>query len=323
MTEQLAVAAAEARDLTRQHFGRAIGLYAPLYISNYCENNCVYCGFNCRAPIPREKLSLEEIEAECSALKKAGIQSVLLLTGESRACAPVSYLKDAVLAAKKYFPNVSLEIYPLETNEYRELYLAGADGVTLYQETYDKKRYLELHLSGKKRDYEYRYEAPGRVAAAGFRHISLGALLGLADWRRDVPALFSHLAGLWKEYPGVEFSLSFPRLRKIAGDPGGYFEVNDLDMLRIVTAARLRFPRAGLNLSTRESAAFRNRILEFGVTRISAGSSTGVGGYVARQDSAAGQFAVNDRRSVREIKDWLRDKGFDPVMTEWRSIPND
>lgn len=261
---------------------------------------------------------------ECRALADRGIQNVLILTGESRTHTPISYIKEAVIMAKEYFSNISLEVYPLALDEYRELYLAGADGVAIYQETYDRDIYRQLHLSGRKTDYEYRYQAPERVADAGLRHLSLGVLLGLADWSKDVQALFQHLRKLEKEYPGIEYSLSFPRLRKVPGDQNNYREITDLDMLKIVSAARLLFPRVGINLSTRESAAFRDFLLEFGVTRMSAGSSTLVGGYdQTAEGSSDFQFAVSDNRTVVEVKAALSGRGYDPVVTDWRSIANE
>jgi len=316
--EELAI---KARDLTRQQFGRTIALYAPLYISNYCENQCVYCGFQAEAKIRRQKLSPEEIEAECLAIKKKGIQNILLLTGESRSQSPVGYIKEAITIAKNYFPSIALEIYPLTTEEYHELYLAGADGVTLYQETYNSEIYDKLHLAGRKKDFQWRYAAPERMAQAGMRHISLGVLLGLADWQEDVYALFNHLEFLWNKYPGVEYSLSFPRLQKIDTDTFKYSLVADRDMLKIISMARLLFPRVGINLSTRESVAFRDMIIEYGITRMSAGSLTTVGGYV-KENERSGQFAVNDHRSLDQVKKMLLDKGYDPVITDWRRIGN-
>jgi 2-iminoacetate synthase len=314
--EEMAEAALE---LTRQNFGRTIGLYAPLYLSNYCDNHCVYCGFHSKMKIERRKLSANEIEKECRAIKDTGIQNILLLTGESKVHSPVNYIKEAVAIAQKYFPNIALEIYPLETAEYCELYLAGADGVTLYQETYDEEVYRKLHLSGKKRDYQYRLNAPERMAEAGIRHISMGVLLGLTDWRKDIAALFDHLDRLWKKYPGVEYSLSFPRLQKLTGEQFDCVEVTDSDMLEIIASARLRFPRAGINLSTRERPEFRDNIMEYGVTRMSAGSLTTVGGYAEKKNDP-GQFTVNDNRSLNEIKKMLVEKGYDPVITDWRKI---
>ncbi len=314
-----------AQALTRRHFGRACAIYAPLYLSNYCENGCVYCGFHAgQTAVERRKLSNGEIEEECRALAASGIRDVLLLTGESRRVSPPAYLEESVSIAARYFTHVALEVYPLEQEEYRRLYLAGVDGVTMFQETYDRARYEELHPAGPKRDYRYRFEAPERMARAGIRHISMGALLGLADWREDATALFRHVRFLEKRFPAVEYTLSFPRLRPVAGDCGRYFEVSDRDMVKIICAGRLLFPRAGINLSTREAGEFRDRIIELGVTKMSAGSLTTVGGYGrARKAVDEGQFQVRDERSVAEITAMLARKGFDPVLTDWRHITNE
>ncbi len=312
-----------ARELTRRQFGRTISLYAPLYISNYCQNECVYCGFHASSEIiPRSKLSLEDVDRECAALAATGIRSCLILTGESRFHSPPQYIRDACIIASRYFPYVAIEVYPLDEHEYRELYLAGVDGVTVYQETYNRARYDELHLAGPKKVYDYRIEAPDRIARSGMRHISMGVLLGLTDWRQDIIALFEHVRHLERKYPGVEFGLAFPRLRRVADDEHHYLEVSDKEMLKIMCTARLFFPRAGISISTREMPAFRDRIIEFGVTKMSAGSSTRVGGYVERSDYDDGQFQVFDPRSFDEVKAMLVAKGFDPVVTDWRNIVN-
>lgn len=313
-----------SREVTRRYFGYAISLYAPLYISNYCENDCAYCGFQAHARIARKKLDSEDIRSECRTLYEKGIRSILILTGESRKHSPVSYIREAVVTARAFFPNIALEVYPLETEEYHDLFVAGVDGVTLYQETYNRERYAEVHPAGRKRDYDYRRNAPERMAKAGIRHISLGVLLGLSDWREDVPSLFEHLRWLEARYPGVEYSLSFPRLQKIAHDDHQYFTVSDADMLKLICTARLLFPRVGINLSTRERAAFRDYVFEFGVTRMSAGSSTKVGGYAHREsDEGDTQFHVNDTRSLDEVRTMLAGRGFDPVITDWRNITNE
>lgn len=313
-----------AVDMTRRYFGRTISLYAPLYISNYCQNECVYCGFHAsHVDMPRSKLTLEQIDRECAALASTGIRSCLILTGESRLHSPPAYIREAVIIAGRYFPYVALEVYPLEEEEYRDLYLAGVDGVTLYQETYDRQRYDELHLAGPKKNYDYRIDAPDRIARAGIRQISMGALLGLTDWHEDVMRLFEHVRSLEKKYPGVEFGLAFPRLRRVADDEHNYFEVSDREMVKIIAAARLVFPRAGISISTRETPAFRDRIIGLGITKMSAGSSTRVGGYVEMSsDYEDGQFQVFDPRSFDEIKAMLIEKGFDPVVTDWRNIVN-
>jgi len=213
----------------------------------------------------------------------------------------------------------------METEEYRELYRAGVDGVTMFQETYDRKRYEELHLAGPKKDYDYRVNAPERMAAGGIRHIGMGALLGLAEWRIEVSRLFRHVRYLERKYPGVEYTLSFPRIRPVARDDRRYFPVSDLDMVKIVSVGRLLFPRAGINISTRESAEFRDRIVEIGITKMSAGSVTSVGGYAEHgpEERLDGQFEVHDCRSVAEIKAMLKKAGLDPVVTDWRNIVNE
>lgn len=269
------------------------------------------------------------------ALAATGIRSCLILTGESRHHSPPDYIAEAVRIAGRYFPHLGLEVYPLETEEYRDVYRAGADAVTLFQETYDRTRYDELHIKGPKKNYTYRLQAPERIAQAGFRQLSMGVLLGLSDWRRDVPDLFRHMRYLEKKYPGVEYALSFPRLRPIEGDERRYSSVSDKDMVKIICVGRLLFPRAGINISTRESPGFRDRILDLGVTRISAGSRTTVGGYAAgdsvrdqsseagEENASKGQFEVHDSRSLAEIKSILMAKGYDPVVTDWRNIVNE
>ena len=232
-----------ARGINIRNFGKAVSLYAPLYISNYCRNECVYCGFRVHSRTERRRLNFDEIDMECKALSATGIQSCLILTGESRHQSPPEYIRQAVLTARRYFANVGLEVYPLETHEYHDLYIAGADGVTLFQETYDRARYAELHPGGPKKNFEYRFHAPERIAEAGFRHISMGVLLGLSDWQKDVSELFRHVRHMEKKHPGVEYTLSFPRLRAVADDNTQYFAVTDKDMVKIISAARLLFPR--------------------------------------------------------------------------------
>lgn len=311
--------AQEALRITRQYFGRTISLYAPLYLANYCENQCLYCGFSARQHIKREKLTPEQIDAECAALAATGIQNILLLTGESHIHTPVSYLLAGVEIAKKHFPSISIEVQPLDTEDYRALADAGVDGMAVYQETYDQELYAQLHPAGRKRNFQYRFETPARAAQGGIRHISLGALLGLGEWRPDVEALFGHISALEKDYPGVDFSLSFPRMQPIEGAIQPLL-VSDADMVRIICVARILFPRVGINLSTRESARFRDHVFPLGVTRMSAGSATTVGGYVESLLGNDAQFSVNDDRSLAEVKSMLHSKEYDPVLTDWRRI---
>ena len=309
--------ACEAQRLTRQHFGRTVSLYAPLYLANHCENKCLYCGFSAHLRIQREKLTPQQIDAECASIAANGIQSILLLTGESHRHTPLGFLLEAVEIAKKHFPSISIEVQPMETQEYRTLAEAGVNGLAVYQETYDPALYARLHPAGRKRNYQYRYETPARAAEAGIRHISLGVLLGLGDWRPDVEALFAHLETLEKEYPGVDFSLSFPRMQVVEGAIQPQL-VSDADMVRILCAARVLFPRVGINLSTRESAPFRDAVFPLGVTRMSAGSSTFVGGYAESTQGHDPQFSISDERSVAEVRAMLIAKQYDPVFTDWR-----
>jgi 2-iminoacetate synthase len=313
--------AGKARQTTIQYFGRAVSLYAPLYLANYCDNYCIYCGFQHNLPVKRKKLTVDRMRAEMERVSAMGIQSILLLTGESRRMTPVEYLEESVIAAKDYFPGISLEVYPLEEEEYRRLFHAGTDGVTIYQETYNKERYRFLHPKGKKADYDYRYGTPERIARAGIRTISMGVLLGLSDVAGDIHALFTHLAWMEKHFPGVEYSVSFPRLIPLKPSPGDYVKVTDVTLIKLICLARILFPRVGINLSTRERAAIRDNALEIGVTRISAASKTTVGGY-ATCETKDPQFEVIDNRSVEEITTMLERKGFDPVFTDWRRIEN-
>ncbi len=320
LTERLAQGASR---LTRQYFGRAISLYAPLYISNYCSCFCTYCGFNNHQSIPRLKLTLEQIEQEMQRIAQSGIENILILTGESYDMTPLSYLKDTIAISKKYFSSTALEIHPLQEEEYRQLYLAGADSVTIYQETYDRARYAEVHLAGKKKDYDFRYQAPERIARAGFRQLSLGILLGLSDLAQDLYALFSHLHWMEQHFPGVEYSLSFPRLRQIKGKSLAFCHVDDITFIKAICLARIAFPRIGLNLSTRESPRLRDHAIEFGITRISAGSNTSVGGYsLSDPERQSPQFDVSDERSVAEMIQTLKMRRFDPILTDWRRIDN-
>ncbi len=314
--------AQHAQTTTRQYFGRAMSIYAPLYLANYCDNYCLYCGFQHDRPVARKKLDGPEMRAEMEKIAAMGIRNILLLTGESRTKTPVSYIKEAVLQASQYFPSISLEIYPLEEAEYRELFLAGVDGVTVYQETYDKERYKFLHPKGKKADYDYRYATPERIARSGIRAISLGVLLGLSETAADIFNLFNHLQWLEKNYPGVEYSLSFPRIIPITPSPLDYVQVSDLMLIKLICLARILFPRVGINLSTREQGTFRDHAVMLGVTKISAASKTNVGGY-SSGDAKDPQFEVMDSRSVVEITDMLKQKGLDPVFTDWRHITNE
>ncbi len=314
--------AQNAAHLTRQYFGRAMGLYMPLYLSNFCASHCIYCGFHSHHKIKRMKLSADEMNIEMQAISKTGVRNILLLTGESPQATPLAYLIDAITCAKKYFQGILLEIYPMTEDDYRALYEAGADGVTIYQETYDRARYAEVHLAGQKRDYDFRRSAPARIARSGMRQISLGALLGLGPLAEDLSALYTHLRELEIEFPGVEYSLSFPRLRTIKAQEFAASHVDDTTFVKILCLTRTLFPRVGINLSTRETTALRNRLIEFCITKISIGSKTSVGGYLEDDTVRDPQFDVADDRSAADMLQYLKEHNFDPVFTDWRRIEN-
>lgn len=311
--------ARKAQRLTHQHFGRVIFLYAPLYLANYCVNRCAYCGFNAENSIRRKKLTPEEVEEEARSISAQGIRHILLLTGESRKHSPVSYIKECVEAVKKYFTSIAIEVYPLETEEYRDLVESGVDGLTIYQEVYDEKIYAEVHLGGPKRDYLFRLNAPERGCRAGMRSVGIGALLGLGDWRKEAFFTGLHAAYLQDNYLDTEISVSLPRLRPHPGSFTPKYEVDDRSLVQIMLAYRLFLPRVGITISTRERAELRNNLIGLGVTRMSAGSSTEVGGYTGREKSEA-QFEVSDDRSVEDFSRMIYSKGYQPVFKDWQYI---
>lgn len=311
--------AQSAHRLTLRHFGRTIVLYTPLYLSNYCINPCVYCGFNVTNNIQRRKLALPEVELEAKAIAQTGIQHILILTGESRRHSPVSYIKECVAILRKYFSSISIEIYPLSSEEYAELIAAGVDGLTVYQEVYDENTYSLLHPGGPKRDYRFRLEAPERAGQVRIRAINIGALLGLGKWRSEVFLAGMHLAYLQKMFPEVELSISFPRMRPQFGDYQPQFPVSDRDLVQSILALRLFMPRAGITLSTRERAELRDNLIQLGVTKMSAGSSTAIGGYTDTKDGI-GQFEISDKRSVIEMRKAISNLGYKPVLKDWHDL---
>lgn len=320
LTENLAQS---ARKITQQYFGRTISLYTPLYLSNYCSSYCTYCGFHSHQRIKRFRLTESQMQKEMAHVAAMGIENILLLTGESYQATPLSYLKTAVQIAKHYFPHISLEVHPMEEEEYHALFIQGVDGISVYQETYDRRRYTQVHRSGKKADYDYRYAAPERAAKGGIRNICLGILLGLSEPAQDLLALYQHLRYMEKHFPGVEYSLSFPRLRPIRGKNFAVCDVDDITFIKMICLTRILFPRVGINLSTREHSRLRDHAIELGVTRISAGSNTSVGGYTIKPaEEQDPQFDINDHRSVQDIVQLLKKRNFDPVFTDWRRIDN-
>jgi len=314
--EQMAV---KAQQLTIRNFGKVIFLFTPLYLSNYCTNKCVYCGFNVTNDIKRSKLTLDEVEQEAEAIRRTGLRHILILTGESRKDSPVSYIKDCVHVLKKRFSSISIEVYPLEEQEYAELVEAGVDGFTMFQEVYNEKLYQELHLGGPKRNYRYRLDAPERACRACMRTVNIGALLGLDEWRRESFFTGLHADYLQDNYPEIEISVSFPRIRPSMGCYEPRYQVTDKNLVQAMLALRIFMPRAGITLSTRENAKLRNNLLGLGVTKMSAGSSTAVGGYSNKSKSES-QFDISDERSVEEIKQMIYSKGYQPVFKDWLQI---
>jgi 2-iminoacetate synthase len=312
--------ARKAHQLTVQYFGRTIQMFIPLYISNHCNNGCAYCGFNHNNVILRRKLSLEEIETEAEAIARTGMQHVLFLTGEAHHMTPMSYLVAATKLLKRHFASVAIEVYPLEVEEYRLLHEAGVDSMTLFQETYDQEVYKRVHLAGKKMDYHWRLNAPERAARGGMRVVNLGALLGLAEPRRDIFFTGLHARYLENRYLETEVAISLPRFNEAEGHFQPDYMVDDKTFVQFMTALRIYLPRAGLTISTRESASFRDRILPLGVTRYSAGSSTGVGGYTEIRVEQTPQFEITDDRSVEEVANAIIARGYQPVYKDWDHI---
>jgi 2-iminoacetate synthase len=313
--------AREGQRLTRWHFGRTISLYAPIYISNICTANCPYCGFSVSAggTAARVTLTPDEIAEECRALAAMGYQNILLLTGEAPKAVPVVYIAEAVAIARRFFAGVSVEIYALEEAGYRQLCEAGLEGVTVYQETYHRATYETLHRRGRKKDYLFRLDAPERAGNAGVRRISIGALLGLCDWRTEMLRLGMHGRHLQKHCWQSALNISFPRLRHT---PDGFeirHPVSDADLVQIMLALRLFLPEAGFNLSTRETPALRDNLIPLGVTAMSAGSSTRPGGYATHTADTREQFAIDDTRPPAEVVAAIRRAGYDPVWKDFDS----
>ncbi len=309
--------AARATAETHARFGNTICMFTPLYIANYCENECVYCGFNCKNRIHRGKLTLAEIEREMQAIANTGLKEILLLTGESRDMSPVDYIGEAVRIARRYFSTIGIEIYPLNTDEYRFLQECGADFVSVYQETYNPDKYETQHLSGPKRSFPYRFHSQERALQGGMRGVSFGALLGLDDFRKDAFAAGMHAYHVQRRYPHAEISFSCPRLRPIINDATvNPNDVHETQLLQVLLAYRLFLPCAGITISTRERAGFRDHIIGMAATKISAGVKVGVGGH---DEEAKGdeQFEISDDRSVEEVRNMIRARGLQPVFTDY------
>lgn len=317
--------AQRARLETSRHFGNTVYLFTPLYIANYCENYCVYCGFNCYNHINRMKLSMEQIEKEMKVIADSGMEEILILTGESRAQSDVGYIGEACKLARNYFRMVGLEIYPVNTEEYRYLHECGADYVTVFQETYNTDKYEQLHLLGYKRVWPYRFDAQERALRGGMRGVAFSALLGLSDFRRDALASALHVYYLQRKYPHAEMSLSCPRLRPIINnDKINPLDVHEKQLCQILCAYRIFLPFAGITVSSRESAGFRNGIVKIAATKVSAGVSTGIGDheskYTGKESGEAQgdeQFEIDDNRSLDKMYKDITAEGLQPVLNDY------
>lgn len=317
LLEQVARAVQRER---QKYFGNNVLFFTPLYLANYCENYCVYCGFNCHNKIHRAKLNHRQMEKEMEAIAATGMQEVLLLTGESRRMSDVKYIGEACRLARKYFKVVGLEIYPVNRDEYNYLHQCGADYVTVFQETYDDEKYGQLHLAGNKRCFPYRFYAQERALLGGMRGVGLAALLGLDDFRRDAFAVGIHAMLLQRKYPHAEIALSCPRLRPIINnDKISPLDVGERQLLQIVCAYRLFLPYASITVSSRECARVRDNLMSICANKISAGVSTGIGshGNTALGDE---QFEIEDGRSLKEIFAAMTERGLQPVMADYVSV---
>ncbi len=311
--------AQRAQAETRKHFGSSVYLFTPLYISNYCENYCVYCGFNCHNRIKRAKLNIDQIQEEMKAIAQTGLEEILILTGESRAKSDVAYIGEACRLARRYFKMVGLEVYPMNTQDYAYLHQCGADYVTVFQETYNARKYEQLHLAGHKRVFPYRFHAQERALRAGMRGVAFAALLGLDDFRKDAFATGMHAWTLQRKYPHAEISFSCPRLRPTVNnetlDPK---DVHERELLQIMCAYRIFMPFTGMTISTRERAGFRDHVIGLAATKISAGVSTGIGSHGAdKNNQGDDQFEIADERSVDEITAAIEECGLQPVMNDY------
>ncbi len=311
--------AQQAQAQTKAHFGNSVYMFTPIYIANYCENFCIYCGFNCHNKIKRAQLNTAEIEQEMAAIAKTGLQEILILTGESRKKSTVEYIGEACKIAKKYFRVIGLEVYPMNSDEYAYLQKCGADYVTVFQETYNSDKYETLHLAGHKRIFPYRFYAQERALMGGMRGVGFAALLGLDDFRKDALATGMHAYYLQKKYPQAEIAFSCPRLRPIINnDKINPMDVHEAQLLQVVCAYRLFMPFASITVSTRECARVRDNLVNIAATKISAGVSTGIGEHSSQsQDKGDAQFEISDTRSVDEVYNSLLEHKLQPVMADY------
>ncbi len=315
--EVLEEMARKAHDITTKQFGKNILLYTPIYISDYCDNLCIYCGFNCDNKTKRTKLTGEEIQKELGAIYQMGFRDILILTGESLVHANTKYIKEAVKMARKKFKSVSIEVYPMTEREYISIKESGCNGLTLYQETYHKEVYKTLHLKGPKSNYEFRLDAPERAARAGFNQINIGALLGLYDPNYDAICLYHHLKYLEKNYPFIELGASFPRIKEVEGSFfTNQIAVSDKQFVKYILAFRLCFHRLSIAISTRENSYLREKLIPLGINKMSANVSTAVGGHSVYKDSTP-QFDISDESSIKDVINMITRNGYQVLYSDW------
>lgn len=308
-----------AQQETRKHFGNSVYMFTPSYIANYCENYCIYCGFNCHNHIHRAKLDADQIDEEMKIIAESGLEEILILTGESRKMSDVAYIGEACKIAKKYFKVIGLEVYPMNSDEYAYLHECGADYVTVFQETYNSDKYETLHLAGHKRIFPYRVNAQERAILGGMRGVGFAALLGLDDFRKDAFATGYHAYLIQKKYPHAEIAFSCPRLRPIINnDKINPMDVHEPQLLQVVSAYRIFMPFASITVSTRECARVRDNLIQIAATKISAGVSVGIGEHLEEEDAKGdGQFEISDGRSVDEVYQAILNVGMQPVMSDY------
>jgi len=320
---QIELLAQKANRITESRFGKRIQLYVPLYLSNVCLNDCSYCGFRVTNKYEKVRLSFEDAVKEAKQLYEYGFRHILLVAGEDRKYITPEFLANLAKTLREFFPSISIEVEPFDVEGYQTVIEAGIEGLVSYQETYQRDVYDKVHISGKKCDYDYRYETANRAATAGMRRIGVGFLVGLADWRQDALMLFRHLRLLLKHHWQVDFTVSFPRLRYAEGADIEMFEgfepkhaVSDKEYVQLITAFRIAFPDTGIVLSTREKETLRNNLIPLGVTMMSAGSKTEPGGYTSEKKSGK-QFEVEDTRSPFEVAESISAVGYEPVWKDW------
>ncbi|MDR3557378.1 MAG: 2-iminoacetate synthase ThiH [Syntrophobacteraceae bacterium] len=310
--------AGHAHNITRRRFGNTMGLFAPLYVSNFCNNSCCYCGFNAKNPVRRLTLTPQQARAEGEFIRRMGFRQLLLVSGEAPQIVPVDYFLEITGLLKPIFSSVGVEIYPMDVEEYRALIECGVDGLTVFQETYNERGYERFHLGGRKQNFRWRLETPDRGGEAGFRRIGLGALLGLENWRVEGFYMGLHAQYLMRKYWKSQVSISFPRLRPAAGSFEVPCEVSDRNFVQLLIALRLFLPDTGFTLSTREPAELRDHLIALGITSMSAGSKTEPGGYThPQQGGAEAQFEISDDRDPETVADVIRQKGYEPVWKDW------